>query len=199
MVWDSVPSQLGKENKKFIYNVIREGARAKDFELAIQWLTDAGLLHKVYNVSKPVLPLVFYQELSNFKLYHNDVGLLGAMSKLNQTTIADDNAIFVEFKGSLAENYVSQQLLQNESFSIFYHSFEKSKYELDFLVQTKDNEIIPIEVKAGKNVAATSFKLFCQKNKPKKAIKTSLTNYKQESWMTNLPLYAINLLENNDS
>jgi Predicted ATPase (AAA+ superfamily) len=198
MVWDSIPSQLGKENRKFIYNVIREGARAKDFELAIQWLTDAGLLHKVYNVSKPALPLVSYQELSNFKLYHNDVGLLGAMSELNQTTIVDDNAVFVEFKGSLSENYVFQQLLHDESFSIFYHTFEKSKYELDFLVQTKDNEIIPIEVKAGENLTATSFKFFCQRNKSKTAIKTSLTNYKQESWMTNLPLYAINALVNND-
>jgi Predicted ATPase (AAA+ superfamily) len=198
MVWDSIPSQMGKENKKFIYNVIREGARAKDFELAIQWLTDAGLLHKVCNVSKPALPLVSYQELSNFKLYHNDVGLLGAMSELSQTTIADGSAVFVEFKGSLSENYVFQQLLQDGGFSIFYHTFEKSKYELDFLVQTKDNDIIPIEVKAGENVAAASFKLFCQKNKPKTAIKTSLSTYKQESWMTNLPLYAIHLLMNND-
>lgn len=194
MVWDSIPSQLGKENKKFIYNVIREGARAKDFELAIQWLTDAGLLHKVYNVSKPALPLVSYQELSNFKLYHNDVGLLGAMSALNQMTIVDENAIFVEFKGALSENYVFQQLTASENFSIFYHTFEKSKYELDFLIQTKENEIIPMEVKAGENLAAASFKLFCQKNNQKGAVKTSLTNYKKEDWMVNLPLYAINTL-----
>ena len=99
----------------------------------------------------------------------------------SQTTIVNDNAIFVEFKGSLSENYVFQQLLQNGSFSIFYHTFENSKYELDFLVQTKDNEIIPIEVKAGENIAAKSFKLFCQRHKSKTAIKTSLTNYKQES------------------
>ena len=116
------------------------------------------------------------------------------MSELNQTTIVDGNAVFGEFKGSLSENYVFQQLLHDERFSIFYHTFEKSKYELDFLVQTEDNEIIPIEVKAGENVTATSFKLFCQRNKSKTAIKTSLTNYKQESWMTNLPLYAINSL-----
>lgn len=195
MVWDSIPAQLGKPNKKFIYGVIRQGARAKDFELAIQWLTDAGLLHKVCNVSKPAIPLVSYQELSNFKLYHNDVGLLGAMSELNTQTIANDNEIFVEFKGSLSENFVFQQLMQNDKFSIFYHTFDNSKYELDFLVQTKENEIIPIEVKAGENLVAASFKLFCQKNNPKKAIKTSLTNYKEESWMTNLPLYAINTLE----
>ena len=194
MVWESIPAQLGKENKKFIYGLIRQGARAKDFELAIQWLTDAGLLHKVYNTSKPAIPLNSYQELSNFKLYHNDVGLLGAMSNLNATTIVDDIAIFVEFKGALSENYVFQQLIQNKNFSIFYHTFDNSKYELDFLVQTDKNEIIPIEVKAGENLASASFKLFCRKNDTKIAIKTSLTDYKKESWMTNLPLYSISTL-----
>jgi predicted AAA+ superfamily ATPase len=194
MVWGSIPAQLGKENKKFIYGVIRQGARAKDFELAIQWLTDAGLLHKVCNVSKPAIPLISYQELSNFKLYHNDVGLLGAMSELNSITIVNGNAIFKEFKGSLSENYVFQQLIQNENLSIYYHTFDNSKYELDFIVQTKENDIIPIEVKSGANLVAPSFKLFCQKNNPKKAIKTSLIDYKEESWMTNLPLYAINTL-----
>ena len=174
----------------------KERLKANSSNSSIQWLTDAGLLHKVHNVSKSALPLVSYQELSNFKLYHNDVGLLGAMSELNQMTIVDDNAVFVEFKGSLSENYVFQQLLQSGSFSIFYHTFEKSKYEFDFLVQTKDNEVIPIEVKAGENAAAASFKLFCQRNKSKTAIKTSLSNYKQESWTTNLPLYAINSLTN---
>ncbi|MDR1792275.1 MAG: ATP-binding protein [Bacteroidales bacterium] len=191
MVWDSMPAQLGKENKKFIYNVIRQGARAKDFELAIQWLSDAGLLHKVYNVSKYAIPLIAYQELSNFKLFHNDVGLLGAMSELNSSTIVNGNAIFEEFKGALSENYVFQQLMQNENLLVFYHTFDNSKYEIDFLVQTNENEIIPIEVKASENLAAASFKLFCQKNHPKQALKTSLTPYKCESWMTNLPLYAI--------
>jgi len=191
MVWDSMPAQLAKENKKFVYNVIRQGARAKDFELAIQWLTDAGLLHKVYNVSKYAVPLISYQELSNFKLYHNDVGLLGAMSGLNASAIVNEDAVFEEFKGSLSENYVFQQLVQNENLSVSYHTFDNSKYELDFLVQTQENEIIPVEVKAGENVAAASFKLFCQKHRPKQAVKTSLTDYKRETWMTNVPLYAI--------
>ncbi|MDR1723654.1 MAG: AAA family ATPase [Tannerella sp.] len=191
MVWDSIPAQLGKENKKFMYGVIRKGARAKDFEMAIQWLTDAGLLHKVYDASKYAVPLISYQEQSNFKLFHNDVGLLGAMSGLNAATIVNGDAIFEEFKGSLSENYVFQQLMQNENLSIFYHTFDNSKYELDFLVQTKENEIIPIEVKAGENLVAASFKLFCQKHHPKQAIKTSLTDYKRESWMTNVPLYII--------
>lgn len=192
MVWDSIPAQLSKENKKFIYGVIKEGARAKDFELAIQWLTDAGLLHKVYNTSKPALPLVAYQELSAFKLFHNDVGLLSAMSKLNAKTIAEGDAIFTEYKGALTEQYVFQQLTWNETLSIYYHTFDNSKYELDFLIQTANDEIIPIEVKAGENLKANSFKLFCQKNRPQKAIRTSLADYHVESWMTNIPLYALN-------
>ena len=191
MVWDSMPAQLSKENKKFIYGVIKEGARAKDFELAIQWLTDAGLLHKVYNTSKAALPLVAYQELAAFKLFHNDVGLLGAMSRLNAKTIAKKDAIFSEFKGALAEQYVFQQLVQNETLSIYYHTFDKSKYELDFLVQTEDDEIIPIEVKAGENLRSNSFRLFCQKNNPLRAIRTSLSDYKEEAWITNIPLYGI--------
>ncbi len=195
MVWDSMPAQLSKENKKFIYGVIKEGARAKEFELAIQWLTDAGLLHKVYNTSKPALPLVAYQELSAFKLFHNDVGLLGAMSRLNAKTIAEGDAIFSEFKGALAEQYVFQQLTQNETLSIYYHTFEKSKYELDFLVQTENDEVIPIEVKAGENLKSNSFRLFCQKNNPKTAIRTSLTEYKEEAWMTNIPLYSIDTVK----
>lgn len=192
MVWDSMPAQLSKENKKFIYGVIREGARAKDFELAIQWLTDAGLLHKVYNTSKPALPLVAYQELSAFKLFHNDVGLLGAMARLNAKTIAQGDAIFSEFKGALAEQYVFQQMIQNETLSIYYHTFDNSKYELDFLIQTGNDEIIPIEVKAGENLKSNSFRLFCQRNNPKTAIRASLLDYKKEAWLTNIPLYAIN-------
>jgi predicted AAA+ superfamily ATPase len=196
MVWNSIPAQLSKENKKFIYGVIREGARAKDFELAIQWLTDAGLLHKIFNVSKPDLPLVAYQELSNFKLFHNDVGLLAAMTNLNSKTIVEGDAIFEEFKGSLTEQYVFQQLIQRENLSIFYHTFENSKYELDFIIQNEDGEVIPMEVKAGENLKSPSFKLFCEKHKPQKAIRTSLTDYKEEEWMTNLPLYAINTITN---
>ncbi|MFT3946596.1 MAG: AAA family ATPase [Agriterribacter sp.] len=195
MVWDSMPAQLSKENKKFIYGVIKEGARAKDFELAIQWLTDAGLLHKIYNTSKPALPLVAYQELSAFKLFHNDVGLLGAMSKLNAKTIAQGDTIFTEFKGALAEQFVFQQLTQNETLSIYYHTFDNSKYELDFLIQTENDDIIPIEVKAGENLKSTSFRLFCQKNNPETAIRTSLAEYKKETWLTNIPLYAVNSIE----
>ena len=192
MVWDSIPAQLAKENKKFIYGVLKEGARAKDFELAIQWLTDAGLLHKIYAVSKPALPLIAYQDFSAFKLYHNDLGLLGAMSKLNAKTLIIGNEVFTEFKGALSEQYVFQQLLLNDELSINYYPFENGRYELDFMVQNENDELILIEVKAGENLSAKSFKHFCEKYKPTKAIRTSLAEYKQEDWMTNLPLYAIN-------
>ena len=191
MVWNSIPAQLAKENKKFIYGIIKEGARAKDFELAIQWLVDTGILHKVHNVSKPALPLVAYQELSAFKLYHNDIGLLGAMSKLGAKTLLQGNTVFIEFKGALTEQYVFQQLLLNEDLAIHYFSFENSKYELDFIIQNEDDEIIPVEVKAGENLQSQSFKLFCQKFQPKTAIRTSMSNYHKESWMTNVPLYIV--------
>jgi len=194
MVWEAIPAQLAKENKKFIYGVLKEGARAKDFELAIQWLTDAGLLHKIHAVSKPALPLIAYQDFPAFKLYHNDLGLLGAMSKLNVKTLISGNKVFEEFKGALTEQYVFQQLMLNEELSINYYPFGNGRYELDFIVQNEDDELLPIEVKAGENLKAKSFKYFCEKHKPEKAIRTSLTDYKQESWMTNLPLYAINTI-----
>jgi len=191
MVWESIPAQLAKENKKFIYGVIKEGARAKDFELAIQWLVDSGLLHKVYSVSKPALPLVAYKELSAFKLYHNDTGLLGAMAKLNARTLLNGNAIFTEFKGAMTEQFVFQQLLPNDDLAIHYFSFDNSKYEIDFIIQNENDEIIPVEAKSGENLKARSFRLFCEKFQPKTAIRTSLSNYSQESWMTNVPLYII--------
>ena len=189
MVWNSIPTQLAKENKKFIYGAIREGALAKDFELAIQWLVSSGLLHKIYNVSKPSLPLAAYQELSAFKLYHNDTGLLGAMAKLNVKTLIDGNSVFTEFKGALSEQFVFQQLVANEDLAVHYFSFSDSKYEIDFIIQNQDDEIIPLEVKSGTNLKARSFNLFCEKFQPKIAIRTSLTDYRKESCMTNIPLY----------
>ena len=191
MVWENIPAQLAKENKKFIYGIIKEGARAKDFELAIEWLTNAGLLSKVYSVTKPALPLMAYQYLSAFKLYHNDVGLLGAMSNLSAKTIINGNKIFTEFKGALAEQFVYQQLRLNEELSINYFTFDNSKFEIDFIIQNEADEIIPVEAKSGENVKARSFKLFCEKFQPKKAIRTSLTDYKQEDSMTNVPLYLV--------
>lgn len=194
MVWDSIPAQLAKENKKFIYGLIKEGARAKEFELAIQWLTDCGLLHKINAVTKVATPLVAYQDFSAFKLYHNDIGLLGAMSNLKIKTLVEGNKLFEEFKGALTEQFAFQQLLFNEEFAIHYFPFDNGRYELDFIIENVDGDLIPLEVKAGENIQAPSFKIYCQRNTPKIAIKTSLTNYKEESWMTNLPLYALNAL-----
>lgn len=193
MVWKSIPSQLSKENKKFIYGVMKEGSRAKEFELAIQWLLDCGLLHQCFRISKPYMPLSAYQDLSAFKLYHNDVGLLGAMAKLPAKTIIDGNTIFTEFKGALTENFVIQQLLLNDENAIYYWTNENSTSEVDFVIQNEE-EIIPIEVKSGTNLKSVGFRFFCEKYKPKKAIRTSLSDYKQEDWMENLPLYAINLI-----
>jgi predicted AAA+ superfamily ATPase len=191
MVWESIPAQLAKENKKFIYGVIKEGARAKDFELAIQWLVDSGLLHKIYSVSKPALPLVAYQELSAFKLYHNDVGLLGAMSKLNAKTLINGDTVFTEFKGALSEQFVFQQLKLKEDLSLHYFPFDNNKYEIDFVIQNEEDEIVPVEVKASENLRAKSFKLFCEKFQPKTAIRTSLSDYREEKWLTNVPLYVV--------
>ncbi len=190
MVWNSIPSQLAKENKKFVYGVIKEGARAKDFELAIQWLTDCGLLLKSHRVSKPGIPLSAYQDLSVFKLFLHDVGLLGAMSMLNVKTIIEGNEIFTEFKGALTEQFVMQQLRLYSDRYIGYWTNERSTSEVDFVIQDGDR-VIPIEVKSGENTKARSFKLFCEKYAPSNAIRTSLTDYREESWMTNLPLYAI--------
>jgi predicted AAA+ superfamily ATPase len=190
MVWQSIPAQLAKENKKFIYGVLKDGARAKDFELAIQWLLDSGLLLKSHRVSKPHLPLSAYQDFSAFKLFLHDVGLLGAMAGLNAQTIIEGNAIFTDFKGALTEQYVMQQLRLNSNNYIGYWTNDRNTAEVDFVIQ-HEGEVIPIEVKAGENLKAKSFKLFCEKYQPKKAIRTSLSDYQEEAWMVNVPLYGI--------
>jgi predicted AAA+ superfamily ATPase len=190
MVWNSIPAQLDKENKKFIYGVMKEGARAKDYELAIQWLVDSGILLKIFRVSKPNMPLIAYQDLSAFKLFFNDVGLLAAKSQLDLKSIIGDNVLFTEFKGALTEQFVMQQLCAAEIDYIGYWTNDKSTAEVDFVVQ-HEGEIIPIEVKATENTKAKSFKLFCEKYQPQTAIRTSLSDFKQESWMTNVPLYII--------
>ena len=190
MVWQSISSQLAKENKKFVYGVLREGARAKDFELAIQWLVDCGLLLKSHRVSKPGIPLAAYQEISVFKLFLHDVGLLGAMAGLDVRTIIEGDEIFTEFKGALTEQFVMQQLRLNSERYIGYWTNDKSTSEVDFIIQ-EEGKVIPVEVKSGENLRSKSFRLFCEKYKPSKAIRTSLTDYKEEEWMINVPLYAI--------
>jgi hypothetical protein len=188
MVWQSIPTQLAKENKKFVYNVIREGARAKDFELAIQWLVDCGLLLLCKRIKSPKMPLAAYEEPSVFKLYMVDIGLLGAMAVLPAQTIIDGNKIFEEFKGAMAEQYVRQQMTEQAD-NIGYWTNDRSTAEIDFLLQN-EIEIIAIEVKAGENVRSRSFSEFVKKYKCK-AVRFSGLPYQKSDWMQNLPLYAV--------
>ena len=190
MVWNSIPMQLAKENKKFFFGKIKEGARAKDFEIAIEWLQDCGLIKKVYNVSKPAVPLKAYIEFSAFKLYLLDVGLLGALSELDARTILDGSAIFVEFKGALTEQYVLQQLITDTQYTPYYFTETKSEGEIDFVIQ-KGMHIIPIEVKAEENLKAKSLRVFYEKYKPQTAIRTSMSGYKEQDWLVNMPLWTV--------
>lgn len=188
-LWKSLPAQLSKENKKFVYGVVREGARAREYEIALQWLLDAGLIYKVYNVKAPRLPLVSYEDRSAFKIFVLDVGLLGAMSSLKASTIVEGNSIFTEFKGALTEQYALQQLILR--YEPYYYSKANSTQEIDFLLQDDEDDVVPLEVKAETNVKAKSLRLFVSENNIKKAYRLSMNDYKQEEWVTNVPLYAI--------
>ncbi|GHS94499.1 hypothetical protein FACS1894207_2810 [Bacteroidia bacterium] len=190
MVWQSIPAQLGKENKKFIYGLLREGARAREFELAIQWLVSSGLLLKIHKISKPGMPLIAYQDIFTFKLFLNDLGLLSAMADLDIKTIVDGDSFFTEFNGALTEQFVMQQLRAAEIDYTAYWTNDKSTAEVDFVIQ-HEGEIIPIEIKVTENLKAKSFKLFCDKFNPPNAIRSSLSDFRKESWMTNVPLYII--------
>ena len=190
MVWDGIPSQLAKENKKFIYSVLREGARAREFELAIQWLTDCGLCHKVGRVSKGGIPLKAYRDLPAFKLYLVDVGLLAEMTDLDAKTLLMGNDIFTEFKGALTEQFVCQELLAELETVPYYWSASNSSGEVDFVLQ-HEGEVIPLEVKAEENLNAKSLKSFVQTYKLACGIRTSMSDYRREEKMINLPLYMI--------
>lgn len=190
MLWQSIPSQLSKENKKFIYGVVKQGGRAKEFELALAWLTDCGLVHKIQRISKAAIPLIAYQDTSAFKLFILDVGLLSAMGGLTKQTILMGNSIFSEFKGALAEQFVLQHLKTRQFFQVFYWSSDTSRGELDFVIQNNDR-VIPIEVKAEENLKAKSLKSFFEKFNPTISVRTSMSDYRKESWLVNVPLYAI--------
>jgi len=190
MLWNSIPTQLAKENKKFIYGLIREGARAREYETVITWLTDCGLVHKVHRVKKPDYPLRAYQDFQAFKLFVLDVGLLGAMAKLNAKLILEGNRLFEEFKGALTEQYVLQQMVTDEENDIFYWTSDTAKAEVDFLIQNED-EIVPVEVKAEENLQAKSLRSFCDKYRPELAVRTSMSDYREQEWMVNIPLYQI--------
>ena len=190
MVWDSIPMQLAKENKKFFFGKMKQGARSGDFEVAIQWLLDSGLVHKVHRVNEPRVPLAAYKDFSAYKLFFLDVGLLGAMSELDAQTILEGNRLFVEFKGALTEQFVLQQLVCDTSYTPYYFGTESATFEQDFLVQ-KGMEAVPIEVKAETNVRSQSLRAFYEKFHPEKSVRFSLLPYKDQDWMVNIPLYAV--------
>lgn len=193
MLWNSIPSQLAKENRKFIYSLIRQGARAREYELAMNWLIDCGLIHKVNNTDKPAIPLKSYENISAFKLFLSDVGLLAAMTDLDARTILEGNRIFEEFKGSLTEQFVLQQLITKKNAGIYYWSPENVRSEIDFLIQYS-GQVVPVEVKAQENLKSKSLKVYVDKYHPKTAIRTSMSDYREQNWMINLPLYAISEL-----
>lgn len=194
MVWQSIPAQLAKENRKFIYGMLREGARAKDFEVAMQWLADCGLIHRVHRVSKPGMPLKAYHDLTAFKLYLLDVGLLAAMGDIDVRTLLGGNDIFTEFKGALTEQYVLQQLIAEVGVTPYYWSSEHGTGEIDFLFQL-DGTIVPLEVKAEENLRARSLRSFNEKYPGLRPVRTSMSDHRQEAWMENWPLYAIGKLK----
>jgi len=194
MLWESLPSQLARENKKFIYGLIREGARAREYEHALLWLCDCGLTYKVHRVSKPHIPLNAYAELSAFKLFALDVGLLSCMSGLRQDTLLDGNALFTEFKGALSEQYVLQQLKTQESLSSFYWTNDRNTSEVDFLI-SNGNFVIPLEVKSEVNLQSKSLKAYRDKFEPVLSVRTAMTDYRKDDWLLNLPLYAVGVLE----
>lgn len=190
MVWKSIPAQLAKENRKFIYGVLKEGARAREFELAIEWLRDAGLVYKVNRCKKAMLPLAAYEDFSAFKMFLSDVGLMGALSNVPAQSLLDGNALFSDFKGALTEQYVLQQLLVKSSLSVYYWSSENSRGELDFLLQDEE-KIIPVEVKAEENLQSKSLKTFVERNPGLHGVRFSMSPYREQDWLTNYPLYSL--------
>jgi predicted AAA+ superfamily ATPase len=189
MLWHSVPRQLAKENRKFIYGLVKEGARAREYELALLWLVDCGLIHKVNRVSAGRLPLKAYEDMGSFKLFMLDTGLLCALSEIEASVLIDGDKLFTDYKGAITEQYVLQQLVCSK-ITPFYWSSENSSGEVDFVYQA-DSKVIPVEVKAAENLQAKSLRVFCEKFKIEKALRTSLSGFRRESWLVNLPLYAI--------
>ena len=190
MVWHSIPSQLFKENKKFIYGALRHGARAKDFEMAIQWLVSAGLLYKVSRCTKIALPLDIYEDFSAFKLYTTDVGLLGAMVQTTPVQVLVKNDIFTEYKGGMTEQFVLQQMKSKNISPIYYYKSDDSRLEIDFIIQS-EGQILPIEVKAEHNIKANSLTTLLKARPELKAVRYSMLPYKEQDHLTCLPLYIV--------
>ena len=192
IIWNSIPSQISKENKKFLYQVAKDGARAREYESAVNWLKDANVVNKIYNVTKPNMPLISYNDLSSFKMYLNDVGLLRKKTDLDSKVIVEGNRLFQEFKGALTENYVLQTLIAiglNPYYFTFYN-----RYTIDFIIQYQ-NEIIPIEVKSVENVNNTSLKIYNEMNQPKTRIRFSMKNLNKDGNLINIPLFMVEYLD----
>ena len=189
MLWDSIPAQLAKENKKFIYTAVRSGARARDFETAIQWLCDAGVVYKVTRVRSGEMPLRGFEDMDAFKLYVLDIGLHGAMAGLDAITLVQGNELFLQYKGALTEQFAMQEMRCHNDMEIHYWTPEESRAEMDFVVQHA-GEVIPIEVKAEQHLRAKSISIYIQQNHPSHIIRTSLAPYKQGATVTDIPLYA---------
>lgn len=192
-IWNSMVSQLAKENKKFIYGLVKTGARARDYEQAIDWLINYGLIHQVFAVNKVAFPLSAYRDLKCFKLYVSDVGLLACMANLSSAVVLNNDALFQEFKGALTEQYVLQELIAANTQNVSYWSNESGIAELDFLFE-KQGTFYPIEVKSSENLQAKSLRIFHEKYPEVHCYRTSLSDYRKEEWLTNFPLYAIGIL-----
>ena len=193
-LWNNIPTQLAKENKKFIYGLIKKGARAREYEIALSWLIDCGLVYQINRVNNCKIPLSAYQDFSAFKLYLLDAGLLSAMAGVNSKTLLEGNEVFEEFKGSLTEQYVLCQLKECTDLDIYYWTSDSGMAEIDFITQIGGNNV-PIEVKASENLQAKSLKVFAEKYKTKINVRTSMSNYKKEDWLINIPLYSIGNIE----
>lgn len=192
IIWNSIPSQISKENKKFLYQVAKEGARAREYEGALNWLRDANIIYKVYNLTKPNMPLISYNDISAFKIYANDVGLLRRMTDLDSKVIVEGNKLFEEFKGALTENFIIQTLTAS-GFNPYYFAFD-NRYEIDFMIQHK-NEIIPIEVKSSENINNTSLKIYNEKYNPEVRVRFSMKNLKKDDNLINIPLFMAEYID----
>ncbi len=186
IIWNSIPSQISKENKKFLYQVAKDGARAREYEGALNWLKDASIVNKIYNITKPSMPLISYHDLAAFKIYLGDVGLLRRMTNLDSKIIIEGNRLFEEFKGALTENYVLQMLVA-QGLDVHYFTFD-NRYEIDYMIQYK-NEIIPIEVKSSESVNNTSLKVYNEIYKPNVRVRFSMKNLKKDENLINIPLF----------
>jgi predicted AAA+ superfamily ATPase len=189
-IWKSIPAQLSREQKKFVYGLVREGARAREYKMALEWLCDAGLLHKVFRVSRPGVPLKAYQTQNAFKLYMLDVGLLAAHAGLPLQALLNGNVLFEEFKGALSGQYASQELRLQSNLTVSYWASDNSQAEVDFLLQD-DHAVYPLEIKASENLQAKSLKSYRDRYSPLRSFRSSLSGYREESWLTNIPLYAL--------